>query len=147
MAAQSYYLANKLIDHLFRAIPYTAPTTLYIGLFTTTPSPSGPGTEVSTVGTGYARYAIPASNTAGFRPTQGGTTGASSGTSEQTSNIAPIIFPTATSSWGTITAWGVFDAVTGGNMLIFANLTLPLLVPLAYAPTFSTDELIIQIDS
>lgn len=35
----------------------------------------------------------------------------------QTSNNADILFPIANENWGSVTHIGIFDALTGGNML------------------------------
>ena len=53
----------------------------------------------------------------------GNTTGASSGTGGQTSNAATITFPAPSASWGSIVAIGIFDASTGGNLLLWGPLT------------------------
>ena len=49
----SNYLENKVLLHVFGATAYTAPATLYVGLFTSNPGETGGGTEVS--GGSYAR--------------------------------------------------------------------------------------------
>lgn len=38
-------------------------------------------------------------------------------TPAQVTNGSTITFPTATASWGTVTAFGLYDAVTGGNLI------------------------------
>ena len=53
MAAFSDYLENKVLGHVFGGTAYTAPSTLYVALYTVAPSDTGGGTEVS--GGGYAR--------------------------------------------------------------------------------------------
>jgi hypothetical protein len=53
-----------------------------------------------------------------------GSTTASSGTSGQTSNNNSITFPSPTANWGTITGFCVMDASSGGNLLIYAPLTV-----------------------
>lgn len=105
----SNYLETKVLDHVFGGTAYTAPATLYIGLYTAAPSDTGGGTEVS--GTGYVRQS------SGFT-TSGATT----------SNTAAVEFPTAGSNWGTITHVGVFDASTAGNLLAYGALTTSKLV-------------------
>lgn len=113
MAGKTNYLEARLIDHILRATASTAPTTVYAALFTAAPNDaytSGvpTGTEVS--GNAYARQAI--------------TFGATSGTPKQTANSALITFPTPTpSGWGTVTHFGIFDALTTGNLLYWAALT------------------------
>lgn len=115
----SNYLENKLIDHIFRAATFAKPSTLYFALFTAAPSDAGGGTEVS--GGAYARQALNPSDT-NWTATQGGTSGASSGTGGHTDNAIAIAFPVATTDWGTITHLGIFDAVSGGNLLFHAAL-------------------------
>lgn len=120
MAALSDYLENKIIDHLFRAATFAKPSTVYVALFTAAPSDSGGGTEVS--GGAYARVQVGPSDTA-WNATQGGTSGASSGTGGATANAAAIVFPAPTANWGSITHIGIFDASTGGNLLLHGALT------------------------
>ena len=47
MAGFTDYLEDKVLDHVFGGSAYTAPTTLYVGLFTAAPSDTGGGTECS----------------------------------------------------------------------------------------------------
>jgi hypothetical protein len=100
----SNYLETKVLDHVFGGTAYTAPSTLYLALYTADPSDTGGGTEVS--GGGYARQTV-AFTTSG----------------NTTSNTAAVEYPTATASYGTVVAVGVFDASTGGNLLAYAGLT------------------------
>jgi hypothetical protein len=81
----------------------TRPTAWYVGLFTAAPGEAGGGTEVS--GNAYVREAV---------------TFTVSG--DTATNSAAIEWPTATGSWGTITHVAVFDALTAGNMLVYAAL-------------------------
>lgn len=81
----------------------TRPSAWYIGLFTAAPGEAGGGTEVS--GGSYARQTV-AFTVSGNLATNG----------------AAIEWPTATASWGTITHVAVFDALTSGNMLVYATL-------------------------
>ena len=100
MASQmSTYLQNAVINATLRATSYTSPTTVYVGLFTTTVTAGGSGTEVS--GGSYARTAV--------------TIGAPS--SGASTNSANVVFPTATASWGTVGWIGINDAATSGNLL------------------------------
>lgn len=100
----SNYLENKVLLHVFGATAYTAPATLYVGLFTSDPGEGGTGTEVS--GGSYARQTI-----------------AFTVTTNQASNTAAVEFPTATASWGTVTYAAIYDAVSGGNLMAYGALT------------------------
>ena len=125
MSAMSNYLENKLVDHIFRGQSFSAPTNLYVALFTAAPDDAGNGTEVSTTNTGYARVTV-ACSLANWAGTQSaGSTTASSGTGGVTSNNAAITFPTPTggANWGLVTHFGIFDASTNGNLLFHGALT------------------------
>ena len=99
------YLETEILDHVFAGAAYSAPATLYIGLFTAiSDGEAGSVTEVS--GDTYARQAM-AFTTSG----------------DTTSNNAAVEFPTAGASWGTITHVGIFDASTSGNLMVYATLT------------------------
>ena len=99
MAEMSNYLENALINATLRATAYTAPTTVYLGLYTSDPTDADTGSEIT--GGSYARQSI--------------TMGApSNGVS---SNSAAIEFPQATADWGIVAYVGIRDALTGGNLL------------------------------
>lgn len=140
MSAMSDFLENKFIDHLFRNRSYTVPSTIYVGLYTAAPSDSGGGTEVT--GGSYARVLVGPSDSA-WQSTQGTTTAvASSGTGGNTSNGSTITFPTPSANWGTVTHFGVFDASTSGNLLIWGALTASKNINNGDpAPTFSATAL------
>lgn len=112
MAAISTYLANKLFDHVLRGVSYTPPTKVYLALYTTNPTASGTGTEVSADGTNYARQEIAFDEA----------------TAQATSNTAAIEFPKALTGWGNITHWGLKDASTTGNLLYFGVFTAPITI-------------------
>ena len=112
MSAASDYLENQLILHLFRTGSFTKPTVLGVALFTAAPSDSGGGTEVT--GGSYARVNVPPLDA---------NWAATSGTNGTTSNVAAINFGTASASWGTVTHYGIFDATSGGNLLVHGALT------------------------
>ena len=95
-----------VLNWLLTAGSATRPTAWYLALFTSNPDEDGSGTEVSTVGTAYARQ------TAAFTVT-----------GNAASNSAAIEFPTATASYGTVSHVGVYDASTGGNLIAYAALS------------------------
>lgn len=155
MSAFTDFMENKLIDWLFRAQAIgiagasagagSGPATLYVGLLTTTPTDSTAGTEVS--GGSYARVGVTSATTA-WNNTQGNTTGASTGTDGTTENASTITFPAPTASWGTVTGFGIYDASTGGNLLIYGALTTPKTINNGdAAPSFAAGALSIQIDN
>ena len=147
MAALSDYLENKLIDQLFRAQAYSFPATLYVGLYTVTPADAGGGTEVT--GGAYARVAV-VSSLANWAGTQAAaSTTASSGTNGTTSNNAAVTFPAPSgANWGSIVAFGIFDAASAGNLLVWGPLTAAKNVNNGdAAPTFPISTLQFQIDN
>lgn len=156
MAAMTNFMENKLIDWLFRgqaigiggasAAAGSGPTTLYVGLFTTTPNDGSNGIEVS--GGSYARVGVVSSLT-NWAGTQASTsTSASAGTNGTTSNNGNITFPEPTANWGTITGFGIFDASTGGNLLIYGSLSTSKSVNNGdAAPVFAASALSVQIDN
>ena len=144
MAALSDYLENKIVDHILRATAFTAPATVYVGLLTATAADTGGGTEVT--GGSYARVAVTSATTA-WNGTHGDTTGASSGTDGTIENAAVITFPTPSAGWGTATHWGVYDAASGGNLLIYAALTVAKTINTGDAVSFAAGALSLQIDN
>jgi len=105
MSAMSDYLENKVLDHVLGTTSYTMPTTVYVGLSTGSFADDNSGTELT--GNGYARQSIAFD-------------AAASGTTDNTSNVD---FPAATGSWGTVSHYGLFDALSGGNLLIHGAFT------------------------
>lgn len=100
----SNYLETKVLEHVLGDTPYAAPATLYLALFTSNPGEDASGSEVT--GTNYARQTVAftvSGNTA--------------------SNTSAVEFPTAGSSWGTVTHVAVYDADTSGNMMVYAALS------------------------
>jgi len=103
MAGITNYLGNAIADHVFGKATYTAPTNIYVALFTVTPSDTGGGTEVT--GGSYARVSTAAADW---------NAATSAGLID---NLNAITFTTATGTWGTVVAVGLFDASSGGNLL------------------------------
>lgn len=132
----SDYLANKLIDFIFRGQAFVFPATMHAALFTAAPNNSGGGTEVGG-GVNYARVAVTGSLTNWSGTQAAGTTVASTGTGGQISNNNPITFATPSGSWGTLGWVAYYDASSGGNLLFWAPLTVAKTVPIgSTSPTF-----------
>ena len=108
--SKSDFLENELLDHVLGNAAYTAPATVYIALYTAAPTDSGGGTEAS--GGSYARKSV-TNNATNWPAASGGAK----------SNGTEITFTTATANWGTVVAFGIFDALTAGNLLYWADLT------------------------
>ena len=106
MAGLTNYLEDKIVNHVFGSTTYTRPTTWYVGLLTAAPSDSASGTEVS--GGSYARQVC------AFTITGTGVA--------EAKNTSAITFPTATADWGVAGYVGIYDALSGGNLVAYQNL-------------------------
>ena len=107
---------KALLNYLFRntAIGLDG-TNVWVALFTTTPTDSTTGTEVS--GGSYARVAVVRTG-AGWD--------AASGTLGTTQNTGAITFATATADWGTVTGFGICLSLSGAlstDLLYWGALT------------------------
>lgn len=97
----STYAEEKLLDHLLKGTAFDQPTNIYVALFTADPGLSGGTGEVS--GGGYARK----QHNSWLAAVDG---------VKKNSGVCTFA-PCAGSAWGTITHFGLFDALTGGNFL------------------------------
>lgn len=108
MGGLSTYLKNKLQDAALGA-GYSKPGTVYIALYTAAPNADGGGTEVT--GGSYARIAVTNNSTNWPNATAGAK-----------ANGTVITFAAASDVWGTVTHWGIFDALSGGNLMWWGSL-------------------------
>lgn len=116
MSALTDYQENALLDYIFSSTTYWA-------LSTTTPSDDGTNvTEPS--GSGYARVTVAASSM-------------SDAASGAIDNSAIVSFPEATGSWGTVTYLVIYDAASGGNALMYFELTTSKAISSGEMPRFS----------
>ena len=99
--AKSNYLENKVIDHFLGTSSTSAPSNVYMGLFTSNPTDAGSGTELTIGSNGYTRQVITFN-------------AASSGSA---TNSSAETFTASGGNWGTITHFGIFDASSSGNLL------------------------------
>lgn len=115
MAGMTDYSATNWLAYITGKTVIPATPTAYIGLFTTAPtSDSGVTGAVEVSGGSYARQATSAAtwntptNSSGSEPAV---------TPAFISNAVAITYPIATANWGTVVAFGLFDALTVGNCL------------------------------
>jgi hypothetical protein len=108
MGAFSDYLEGKIVEHFLRNNSTASPTTVYMALFESDPGEASAGTETSY--TNYARQSC---------------TWTAIDASGQTKNAATITFPANgnASASVTITHIVVYDAVSAGNRLFYAQLS------------------------
>jgi hypothetical protein len=113
MSAFSDYLEEALLEHIFHGVDYSAPTTLYLALFTSDPGDDNSGTELAD--SAYVRQ----------DPADGGAIedgwdaveDSNDGEGRQVKNANSIEFPPIADGDVTISHWGLFDAEDGGNLL------------------------------
>jgi hypothetical protein len=124
------YLETDVLTYAFTTDSTSRSTTWFTALYTVAPTDAGnDGTEVSTVGTGYARQAT-----------------AFSVTGNTASNSAAEEYDVATAAYGTVVAVAIFDAVTGGNMLAFADLDVDKTIGIGDAFRIPAGDLDITLD-
>jgi len=111
MSAMSDYLENEILDLILGTGDFSLPSArqtggVYLGLSLASMGDNKSGTELS--GNGYTRVVV------AFDAASGGTT----------DNTAVVDFPACTgSNWGAVAYWSLWDAATGGNMLLHGAFT------------------------
>lgn len=104
-AFPSNYLVDKINDLIYKGTAPSLGSSRYLALYTTNPTAANTGIEAS--GGSYARQLLSfASSVSGSSATNASVT---------FTNMAE----------GTYTHYGVFDAVTGGNLIVYGLLTEP----------------------
>lgn len=122
MSKFSDYLEVQLVNHIFRTPAYSAPTTIYIALFTSDPTDTGAGSEVSSGGT-WTTYARQDAADGGSKESGWDAPGATNGT---TQNSVVVTFPSNDGASSiTVTHIGIFDTASVGNLLFHAPLASP----------------------
>lgn len=102
------YFLNCVSGNLFHTKTSPAlPAKYFIGLSSTAPNAGGTGATEPNANAGYARVEL----TTLSAPADGVAT-----------NTKDINFAESTSDWGRITHFVVYDAATGGNLLIYGEL-------------------------
>jgi len=117
------FLENELLDHIFNAA-YTPPSTVYLALSTADPTDDGSGIAEPS-GNGYARKATTFGAASSRVITQSGT----------------VTFDQASGSWGTITHWALYDALTAGNIMAHGALSTSKSVVSGNTPSVAGSEI------
>lgn len=110
MSQLTDYTEALLLDYLMTNSAVTRPTAWYAALYSVAPNDAGGGTELS--GFGYARQVFNASTLL----TATGEIG--------NSNL--LTFTASGGDWSTAVAIGIFDALTGGNLLCWTPFATPI---------------------
>lgn len=116
---------NKVLDHILKGTSLAQPTNIYIELSTADPGESG-GAIAPPSGNNYARAQCNTWNTAASRAT---------------ANTNQVNFPQASGSWGTISHWALYDAITGGNLIAYGAFTTPKVIGAGHTPFIKAGEL------
>lgn len=134
MAGFTDALEIALLDHLFTDPAYTPPANWFVALSTTTPTEAAANFTEPTGGA-YARVSTAATDWA-----------AASGTAPVTkANGVAITFPAATASWGTVTHFGLYTAVTAGTLSVWGLLTTAQAIGVGNTPSFAIGALVIKL--
>lgn len=120
----STFMDNAILNEFFGGTNYVPPANVFIGLSTSAPAKAGTGVT-EPVGNGYARVTV-VNNATNFPNASGGVK----------SNGTVITFPEASGNWGNITHFVVYDALTGGNLLMYGTLTTPKTFGVGDIPSF-----------
>jgi len=132
MAGKSDYLETGILDHIFGINGYTwsAPTGVFVALFTSDPTDAGGGSEVASGG--YTRVGVTNNETGWVR------------FGSTVENIATIDFGVNEGSaggYGTVTSFGLFDTQTNGNLMFWNTLTTAKAVGSGDSVQFSSGQL------
>lgn len=130
--AFSNYMEGKIIDSFLRNTAYTPAATVYLALYESSPGETNAGTETSY--TGYARQAVAWT--------------AEDVATGQTKNTAQITFPANgnASASVTITSLAIYDALTTGNMLMYADLSSSKTLAVGDVLAFAANAIVFTID-
>jgi len=109
------YGEGKVLGHLFGGTTYAPLATWYVGLFSTAPTDSTAGTELS--GSGYARASV-TNNTTNFPAVTAG--------NPVVTGVDVTLFTSSGSH--TAAAMGLFDASTAGNLVAYDTFASPVTI-------------------
>ncbi|MCE3025729.1 hypothetical protein [Salinicola sp. DM10] len=118
MSSFSDYLEEGILGHTLRGAALAVPSTIYIALFTSDPTDSNTGNEVSD--SGYLRQDA----AKGGSIESGWTAPTASGDGTMSSNAKLVQFPPVADGQVTVSHYGIYDAQSGGNLLYHAPFTV-----------------------
>lgn len=127
------YAENKVLELIVGKTAFATPT-VWVGLFTVVPinEDGTGGTEVSA-----GNYERKSTEGADWNE-------ASEGLINNANNI--IFIECAGADWGTINGFALFDALSGGNMLVWGNITVPRDIVIGNTVRFEPGSLNISLD-
>lgn len=122
------YLENKLLDHALGTATFTKPDNVYVGLFTSSPTDTTSGTEVT--GGSYSRKLITFGS-------------ASSGSAANLGSVDFASMPTCT-----VVAVGIFtsNTATSNDLLFYSTLSTSRVLVAGDSIRINTGSLIVSLD-
>lgn len=123
MGSLSDYAEKKVLDHVLKVASYSPPATIYLGLSTADPLDAGSGWADPTY-TGYARKSIAFGAASARAITQN----------------ALVTFDPCTAGSSVVTHWGLWDALTGGNLLAHGTLAASKTVVAGNTPSVASGQ-------
>lgn len=128
----SDFLANALLDHLFKNTAFSQPANIYIGLSTATIDDNDTGSTITEPGENYARKL------------HNNWKVASAGAS---SNSGAVLFDKTTGgTWGTITYYALLNSLTTGQVLLYSSVSTSKVIEVADIATFNDGEISVTAD-
>lgn len=116
--SKTTYLAQKTLDHNLGGAAYTRPGTVYLVLSMAAFDATATGSACNEVAAvGYARLSLPNSGATWSAATLAWPS--------EKHNLNDLLFPSATTSWGTPLSAYLADAATAGNVLYGSDITNP----------------------
>jgi hypothetical protein len=132
----SAYLENKILLWLSGTTFPAAPTNLFLAFFSTNPTDGGATVAgIETDYGSYARTSVAAATLFSAAPT---------GIPKTLTNVGTVAGPTCATTPSTfpVTGWGLYDAITAGNLLVSGAIGTPFQVIVGQTPTFAAGALV-----
>ena len=104
----STFLANEMLDHVFKGDAYAQPASIFVALATTAITDDTTGSTISEPGSNYTRRE---------------TNDWSAAANGATENESDIEFAQAAAAWGTVGYFAICDHPTTGHILFYGTLT------------------------
>lgn len=126
MGSLSNTIENEVLDHVLKVGSYSPPATIYIALSTADPGEDG-GSISEPSGNNYEREAITFGVAASRAITQSGA----------------VTFNQASGSWGTITHWALFSALTSGTFMAYGSFSAGKAVVSGNTPSIASGGIVL----
>ena len=133
MASMTDFFEKKVLNTMLGTTAQ-APSAVYVALYLSDPTETGAqGTEAAY--SGYARQVLTLNAPS------------ADGSNVKCTNSGDVVFPMPPSAAGTVTYAAIMDSLTGGNMLVYSELTNPITLSAEMTPKFSAGDISINLES